>query len=347
MRRFSHILAFGLLALGAAVAPPANAGSSAAKVSARPTSKVPKKITARPQPAAGVTAARPKRELTLTRPTINASKVKSQVERTRLADVHAARGSRFAGASKLKDQVRTSVGREVRTANSGTLKSLDKVMPGFHSRGVGAARLRDMAGDKGNHRNPVTNGQSMSNFSGGRRGQFQSGSGVLDAHKDKQGRIIIVKDNGDIITRYPNGDRQVDKANGDREFHFAERKVHGIPAPPIEPLSPEGDKSKGKTKDGKQGSQKEPTQDDTGSSGQPVLDSAQLRGLAARLGAAGTPTGDEPGSGGPVDETKTRDGRRNAVGQPTGELVDRPVADALHIRQIERLRVRRIIPVQQ
>jgi hypothetical protein len=253
-------------------------------------------------------------------------------------------------ADSIKDRAK-SVGTKVANpalgTNSSTLRSLEEVMPGFRERGKSGSTLKDMAGTGANRRNPVTNGQSMSNFIGDGREKYSDGSGVSTAYKDKTGAIVIVKDNGDIVTRYPNGDRQVDKPNGDREFTFADRKVTATPDVPLEPIDHSADK---KGSNGRQGSKKEPTPDDeAGSSGRHLVTAADLHALAARRNAAGTPTGDEAGTGGPLDKSKTREGRIGQVGQPVndGQETTALHVDDMQVKQALRLRLRNVTPIQR
>ena len=327
------------------------------------------------RPAAGV-------ELPRQGAAINPAKLRSKLDATRLSEVArvkdriavgtiaadaakggaAGRGNRpgqvgtssnsFSGIANRAQTIRTNTAEQARSANSSTLQALENAMPGFRDRARGGSSTHDLAGGGASHRNPVTSGSSLGNFAGVGSGQFSDGGGVISAHKNKQGDIVIVKENGDIVTRYKNGDRGVNKPNGDTEYTFAEKKVVGTPTPPIEPIDySSGTKgSGGKHTGGKQGSQKEPTPDDTtdtSGSAPRYVSGVQLRGLASRLGSRGEPTGEEATSGGPVDKSKSREGRNAQVGEPIddAQVSTTIMPDKVQVKQALQLRLRNVTPI--
>jgi hypothetical protein len=264
----------------------------------------------------------------------------------RPGQVGSAGNNSFTGISSRAKNIRTSTAEQARGANSSTLRGLESVMPGFRDRARGGSSIRDLAGGSANRRNPVTTGSSLGNFAGGGSGQFSDDGGIISAQKKKNGDIVIVTEKGDIVTRYKNGDRGVNKPNGDTEYTFAERKVEGRPTAshPIEPLSPSGG--------GKQGSQKEPTPDDTTDTSGSVpryVSAAQLRGLAAMRGSRGEPTGDEPTSGGTIDKSKTRQGRNAQMGEPINdvEAATAFLPDRVQVKQALTIRLRNVTPIPE
>ena len=333
------------------------AARSAPKVAARPTT--PAQLS---QQGSAINQAKLRSKLNASRLTdvsrvadrVSAVKTGAAGAKNRPGQVGSTSNNSFSGIANRAKAIGSKTAEQAKSANSSTLRGLENVMPGFRNRASGGSSLRDLAGGSAGSRNPVTTGSSLSNFAGGGSGKFSDGSGVISAHKKKNGDIVITKENGDIVTRYKNGDRGVNKENGDTEYTFAERKVVGTPTPPIEPIDyGAGNKgSSGKHTGGKQGSQKEPTPDDTtdtsGSGSVPrYVSGAQLRGLASQVGSRGEPTGDEATGGGPVDKSKTREGRNAQVGEPVDDVQASTafLPDQIQIKQALQVRLRNVTPI--
>jgi hypothetical protein len=258
------------------------------------------------------------------------------------------RQSNFEDIAQRAGRIRTKVSDQVgRDLNSSSAAAIGNAMPGFADRGAkGASGLRDMGSTGGDQRNPVTNAGSLSDFTGGGTGRYSEGgkgSSTATHNQDgsttlayQDGTVIDVWKDGTIVTQNPDGTTEVDSGtNSPTKYYDKDGKFVGT-------TPPSGSK--------KTGSAGEPIDDPTGSggSGRPVVTAETLRGLAARLGNSSTPTGDEGTSGGPVDDSKTRQGRVNQVGQPVDDSpAVRVTPTAADVKQVMRLRMRNVTPIQR
>jgi hypothetical protein len=269
------------------------------------------------------------------------------------------------------------VDQSVRDLNSSTARALESVMPGFSSRAAkGAASLRDLGSSGGDHRNPVTSAGDLSDFAGGGSDRYSEGGEnkkenlgrgvvketaadgtVIYHHPDgttvfveQDGTTTVVGSEGDILTTKPDGSKEYSTKDEKRTYDsngtlYSTEKGNQIIFHQERGVSA----SDGKSRVIKQGDQKgEPVDDPTGSggSGRPVVTAETLRGLAARFNGAMTFTGDEATTGGPVDHSKTRQGRIGQVGQPVDETVGlRGAPTAMEVNQAIRVRMRNITPI--
>jgi hypothetical protein len=282
----------------------------------------------------------------------------------------------------ISDKIKNSrLDSQVKGVNSATFNSLEKVMPGFSGRAKAGATLRDLGVAGGRNRNPVTDGTSLKNFIGGGAGEYSDGKSSSKTTTYQDGSTTIVKKNattdvwkdGTIVTSKRDGTTEVNRPNGETDYYGKDGKKTGTTDangnPKLEPIAPEPARKildpdhpglytdgtpvgGGSGSGGNQGPQKDPVPDDVsqGSSSKPShITGADLRGLAARRGAAGTPTGDDTASGGgPIDKSKTREGRNGQVGQPVNDLQasEKMVLDSMQIKQALRLRMRNVTPIQ-
>lgn len=291
---------------------------------------------------------------------INTSRISAAVDGPRLSELSAIRMTDFKAKA---DQIgQTHLDNQVRGANSATFKGLDKLMPGFRDKAKGASGLRDMAGS-GHSRNPVTDGHSLDNFVGdtsstkgkGRVTHNADGSTTI---RNKDGSTTDVWKDGTFYTQNKDGTVEVDHPNGTTDYYGKDgRKTGstGINRNILDPSNPgyytnglkvEDSKGSGSAKGNKGGQQGEPIQDDDTSSGPHHITASDLRGLAARRFAAGTPTGEETSNGGgQVNESKTRQGRIGQTGQPVPDsTVSTSVPDSMQVNQALRIRLRNVTP---
>ena len=72
-------------------------------------------------------------------------------------------------------------------------------------------------------------------------------------------------------------------------------------------------------------------------------------GRARAAVLAGTPTGDDTAGGGPIDKSKTREGRIGQVGHPVNDLQasDAISVDAMQVKQGLMIRLRNVTPIQK
>jgi hypothetical protein len=269
------------------------------------------------------------------------------------------------------------VDQSVRGLNSSTARALESVMPGLSGRvGKGNLSLRDFGTSGGNHRNPVMSAGGISDFAGGGSGRYSEGGEnkkedlgrgvvketaadgtVIYHHPDgttvfveEDGTTTAVGPGGDILTTKPDGSKEYSTKDEKRTYDsngtlYSTEKGNQIIFHQERGVS----SSEGKSRVIKQCDQKgEPVDDPTGSggSGRAVVTAETLRGLAARFNGAMTFTGDEATTGGPVDQSKTRQGRVGQVGQPVDDSVGlRGAPTAMEVNQAIRVRMRNITPI--
>lgn len=293
---------------------------------------------------------------------INTSKVASSVNGRKLNELSALPHDKF---STVGQRIQNGqLDSQLQGANSAVLAGLNKVMPGFQTRaGKGASSLKDLGSTGGNHRNPV--GGMMDQFTGGGVGLDGKGGKSNSTHhqdgsttiRNKDGSTTDVWKDGTIVTQNKDGTTEVNRNNGQTDYYGKDGRKQassGISRKIIDPDKPgfytDGTPVASDKKDGgKQGSKKEPTPDDGTSDSSPkYITAATLRGLESRFDANRTSTGEEESGGGPIDNSRTREGRLGQVGQPVNDQGSSTgvAIDNMQLRQIARLRMRLIDPIR-